>query len=68
MSSTRVEDDTPREVFGLRVTALVEMAIFFTIALLLDRYAFDGDRFREVAPHPFWAAVVLISLQYGTNE
>ncbi|MBL8690903.1 MAG: GAF domain-containing protein [Rhodospirillaceae bacterium] len=68
MSSTRVEDDTPREVFGLRVTALVEMAIFFTIALLLDRYAFDGDRFREVAPHPFWAVVVLISLQYGTNE
>ncbi len=68
MSSTRVEDDAPREIFGLRVTALVEMAIFFTVALLLDRYVFDADRFRDVAPHPFWAVVVLISLQYGTNE
>ena len=68
MSSTRVEDDAPREVFGLRVTALVEMAIFFTVALLLDRYVFDGDRFRDAAPHPFWAVVVLVSLQYGTNE
>ncbi len=68
MNSTRVEDDAPREIFGLRVTALVEIAIFFTVALLLDRYVFDGDRFREVAPHPFWAVVVLISLQYGTNE
>lgn len=68
MSSTKVEDSAPREVFGLRVTALVEMAIFFAIALVLDRYVFEGDRFRDVAPHPFWAVVVLISLQYGTNE
>ncbi len=66
--AVKAEDDAPRELFGLRVTALVEMAIFFAIALLLDRYVFDGDRFRDAAPHPFWAVVVLISLQYGTNE
>lgn len=68
MTQARAEDDAPRELFGLRVTALVEMAIFFAVALAIDRYVFDGDRFRDVAPHPFWAVVVLISLQYGTNE
>lgn len=68
MTAAKAEDEAPRELFGLRVTALVEMAIFFAVALALDRWVFDGDRFREVAPHPFWAVVVLISLQYGTNE
>jgi hypothetical protein len=67
-TQARAEDDAPRELFGVRVTALIEMAIFFALALAVDRFAFDGDRFREVAPHPFWAVVVLISLQYGTNE
>ena len=46
----------------------VEMAIFFAVALAIDTLAFGGDRFRDVAPHPFWAVVVLVSLQYGTNE
>jgi hypothetical protein len=68
MTQVRAEDDAPRELFGLRATALVEMVIFFAVALAIDHYLFDGDRFREVAPHPFWAVVVLISLQYGTNE
>jgi polysaccharide biosynthesis protein PelD len=68
MSEARVEERPPRLVFGLRVSALVELAMFFGVALALDIYVFDADRFRDVAPHPFWAAVVLISLQYGTNE
>ncbi|MSP49208.1 MAG: hypothetical protein EXQ95_07760 [Alphaproteobacteria bacterium] len=68
MSSARSEDEAPRELLGLRATALFEMAIFFALALALDRLVFDGDRFRDVAPHPFWAVVVLISMQYGTNE
>ncbi len=62
------EDEAPRELFGLRATALIEMSIFFSIALGLDAFVFEGDRFRDVAPHPFWAVVTLISLQYGTNE
>ncbi|MBM3548999.1 MAG: hypothetical protein FJX54_18820 [Alphaproteobacteria bacterium] len=67
-TQVRAEEEAPRELLGLRVSALVEMAIFFAIALAIDRFAFEGDRFRDVAPHPFWAVVVLISLQYGTNE
>lgn len=64
----KAEEQAPRELFGLRATALIEMAIFFAVALGLDALVFDGDRFREVAPHPFWALVILVSLQYGTNE
>lgn len=66
--AAKAEDQAPREIFGLRATALIEMAIFFAVALGLDVLVFDGDRFREVAPHPFWALVILVSLQYGTNE
>lgn len=62
------EDDPPREVLGIRATALIEIAIFFAVALAIDWLAFDGERFRDVSPHPFWAVVVLVSLQYGTNE
>jgi hypothetical protein len=68
MTQAKVEERPPRTLFGLRASALVELAIFFSIALALDAFMFDGTRFRDVAPHPFWAAVVLISLQYGTNE
>ena len=28
---------------------------------------FEGDRFLQVEPHPFWFLVVLISVQYGTR-
>jgi hypothetical protein len=68
MSVARAEERPPRVLFGLRASALVELAIFFGVALGLDIFVFDGDRFRDVAPHPFWAAVLLVSLQYGTNE
>jgi len=67
MTSLRNEE-APSEVLGFRVSALVEMAVFFSVLLLLDITLLDGSRFLGVAPHPFWIAVILVSLQYGTNE
>jgi len=67
MTAQRTEE-MPTEVLGLRVSALVEMALFFSALLLLDTTLLDGSRFRDVSPHPFWIAVILVSLQYGTNE
>lgn len=55
-------------VFGFRATAVAELAVFLAIALLIDRFAFDGDAFFGVAPHPFWLIVLLIACQYGTAE
>ncbi|MBV1870692.1 MAG: GAF domain-containing protein [Gammaproteobacteria bacterium] len=51
----------------LRTVALFEICIFLAVASLLDLVLFDGDRFRYVEPHPFWAVVILISVHYGTR-
>jgi polysaccharide biosynthesis protein PelD len=55
-------------IFGLRRAALIELALFFAIALTIDFFALGGGRFAGIAPHPFWLAVLLVTAQYGTNE
>lgn len=58
----------PRRFFGLRRSAVIEIAVYLGGALLLDTLVFEGVRFREVSPHPFWPLVLLIAAQYGTTE
>jgi hypothetical protein len=58
----------PREICGLRVSAIVETLILLAIALAADHLLFHGDRFAAVSPHPFWAVVLLMAAQYGTGE
>lgn len=58
----------PVLILGLRRAAIVELLVFVGLLLLADLLLFTGDRFWFVAPHPFWAVVVLIAVQYGTNE
>ncbi len=62
------EPDPARRLYAVRRSALIEMGLFFGVALLIDFVFLDGTRFWSVAPHPFWIAVVLMSVQYGTNE
>ena len=57
-----------KTVWGFRRSALGEAILFFLIAFPLDRYLFHADRFLGVSPHPFWAIVLLLSVQYGTRE
>lgn len=52
----------------LRSSALLEIGIFFFLALAIDQLFFKGDRFFTVNPHPFWALVLLVSVQYGVKE
>lgn len=52
----------------IRRAALLEIALYLGAALALDVFIFDGTRFRDVAPHPFWPIVLLIAAQYGTTE
>lgn len=56
-----------RKVFGLRISAIVETIIGLVVLLLIDA-AFQGNRFYDVNPHPFWIVILLIAVQYGTNE
>ena len=51
----------------LRGVALLEIAVFLGLALLVDQLFFNGTRFSELEPHPFWAIVVLLSVQYGSR-
>nr|CRH06951.1 conserved protein of unknown function [Candidatus Magnetococcus massalia] len=55
-------------VLGVRVSALVELAIFYAIMFALDYGLGGGNRFMETTPHPFWFIVLVISIQYGTTE
>jgi len=56
-----------RRIFGLRPVAIIEALVILVLLTLLD-LAFDGNRFWDVNPHPFWIAVLLVTAQYGTNE
>jgi hypothetical protein len=57
-----------KRIARLRVSALVEIAIFLAFMLLLDYAASDGTRFWDVSPHPYWIIVLLVAVQYGTPE
>lgn len=52
----------------LRSSALLEIGIFFFVALAVDQLLFKGDRFLSVNPHPFWIIVLMVSVQYGVKE
>lgn len=57
-----------KKIWGLRASALVEIVVFFIVALLIDRLALNGDRFWGLEPHPFWIIVLPIAAHYGTSE
>ncbi len=58
----------PKTFLGLRTSALIEIALFLSAAVLLDAFFFEGNRFMSVSPHPFWIIVLLVTVQYGTGE
>jgi hypothetical protein len=66
-AQTRVADKAPRTIAGVRLSAIIEVALFIGVTLLIDRVFFDGSRFRSASQHPFWIPVLLVAAQYGTN-
>ena len=57
-----------KHIFGIRLDALIEMALFLTLALMIDQSFFEGDRFYDMKPHPFWALILIMTVFYGTAE
>lgn len=57
-----------RHIFGIRLSAVIEVALFLAIALVLDAVFGGGDRYWGVEPHPFWIIVILLAVQYGVPE
>lgn len=54
--------------FTFRWTALAEAVLFFLVLLAIDYGIGSGNRFAGLNPHPFWAVIVLIAVQYGVQE
>ncbi|MFM7345795.1 MAG: GAF domain-containing protein [Tagaea sp.] len=57
-----------KKLLGLDRSAVVETVLFFLAALAIDFMFLEFDRYRGLNPHPFWIAVLLVSIQYGTAE
>ncbi len=57
-----------QRILGIRISALMEMAAFFGILLIIDHFFLKQDRFSQVFPHPFWAIILLITIQYSSKE
>jgi hypothetical protein len=57
-----------RHLFGLRISALLEIVFLLCAALAADTLLGQGDRFAGIAPHPFWIIVLLVAVQYGAKE
>lgn len=59
---------TPPKNPIIRMSAIIEIALFLLIALAIDIVFGARDRFFSVQPHPFWIIVLLASVQYGVKE
>lgn len=59
---------TSRNVFGLRISAILEILGGLILLALIDQFLGNADGFWDMNPHPFWLVVVFIAAQYGANE
>lgn len=57
-----------RLILGLRLSALLELALFFAVVFAIDYLSGSGNRFDGVQPHPYWIVVLALAVQYGTSE
>jgi len=53
---------------NIRKIVIIELFVIYTVLMLIDYLFFQGSRFSEVNPHPFWIPVLLIACQYGIRE
>ena len=67
-TTTDLQLQPHKMIAGFRASALIEIALFFIIALVIDYAFMQGNHFAHVTPHPFWIIVLLMATQYGTNE
>lgn len=58
----------PYKIFGLRVSAVIEIILFLGILTGLNSIFGDGNRFFETVPHPFWMIIIIVAAQYGFRE
>jgi hypothetical protein len=57
-----------KKILGLRASAILEGILIIGILALIDLLVFDGNKFYDINPHPYWIAVLLLAVQYGASE
>lgn len=57
-----------KKIFGLRTSALIEIALFFALTTLIAFFSNQKFNYQNFALHPFWIIIILIPAQYGTGE
>lgn len=60
--------DQPRTIGGIRLSAIIEILVFLSLAVLFNKIWGDGQRFISYSIHPFWIIILLATVQYGTLE
>lgn len=57
-----------KQIFQERKFFIVflENLAFYAACIIIDFFFGDGTRWQEVAPHPFWLAILITSVKYGT--
>jgi hypothetical protein len=57
-----------RKFLGIRIAAIIQIVVMMALLLAVDYFWEEDNRYMTVEPHPFWAIVLLITVQYGTVE
>src|SRR5688572_12390929 len=52
--------------YSLSSAAGVEIAVLFFLLLAIEHLAPGREAFVSLSPHPYWAAVLLLSVRHGT--
>ena len=58
----------PARILGIRLSAIIEAVGLLVILTIVDAIFYQGNRFWDMNPHPFWIVVLMLAVQYGTNE
>ena len=56
------------KILGLRLSAIVEVAIMLGVIIVASILIGNENRFWDISPHPCWVIVLLLAAQYGTAE
>lgn len=65
IQQSQQRESEPSTWLGMPRHATIEVVVFFAVALLVDAVIFDGTRFRDASPHPFWLFTLIVSAHYG---
>jgi len=56
------------KVFGIRLSALIEVVAFLLVINICSYYFGLGNRYIDIYPHPYWIILLVVVIQYDLKE